>query len=186
MNVRPRIYCISLAWLTIFRHTAPMYVNHFHWAVRRGDEGLQRFIADGFAAIPEDELGLINEKWFGALLPQPALPYLRYAGYGVVVLVGGGARAGAVESPAAPTGGCPHRGAAPGARGGTPLARRDSEAARDLLEHEVIRRTAELEAAMAEQQALFDSASVGIVLTRERRILRGNRRLDEMFGYAPV
>ncbi|WP_177187714.1 response regulator [Formivibrio citricus] len=46
------------------------------------------------------------------------------------------------------------------------------------LEHLVAERTAEL-------QALFDSACVGIVLTRDRVIVRGNARLDEMFGYAP-
>ena len=48
---------------------------------------------------------------------------------------------------------------------------------RENLEHRVADRTAEL-------QALFDSASTGIVLMRERTILRSNRRADEMFGYA--
>ena len=40
-----------------------------------------------------------------------------------------------------------------------------------------------LHAALQEQQALFDSASVGIVLARERQIIRCNRRIDEMFGW---
>ncbi|WP_374486080.1 response regulator [Zoogloea sp.] len=184
MDERPAAYLLHQFGIADdFRHTAPMYANHFQWAVRRGDEALQRFIAAGFAAIPEEELGLINEKWFGALLEQSP-PYQRYAGYGVVALVAVvlalvlwsrqlrkrvGARTEELRQ----------------ALEEVRLARRDSEAARDLLEQEVVRRTAQLEAAMAEQQALFDSASVGIVLTRERRIVRGNRRLDEMFGYAP-
>ena len=36
----------------------------------------------------------------------------------------------------------------------------------------------------AEQQAIFDAASSGIVLMQNRTILRCNRRLEEIFGYA--
>ncbi|QFY88020.1 response regulator [Magnetovirga frankeli] len=46
---------------------------------------------------------------------------------------------------------------------------------RNNLEQRVSERTAEL-------QAVFDSASSGIVLAQQRRIRRGNRRLDELFG----
>jgi two-component system sensor histidine kinase/response regulator len=45
------------------------------------------------------------------------------------------------------------------------------------LEQRVADRTAEL-------QALFDSASVGIVLMKDRVIVHCNRRMDEMLGYA--
>ncbi|MEW5903297.1 MAG: response regulator [Pseudomonadota bacterium] len=45
------------------------------------------------------------------------------------------------------------------------------------LERRVRDRTAEL-------QALFDSASVGIVLAKERTITSCNRRMDQLFGYA--
>ncbi|WP_374262102.1 response regulator, partial [Zoogloea sp.] len=54
---------------------------------------------------------------------------------------------------------------------------------RSHLEEEVARRTADLAAAIEEQEAIFDSASVGIVLLKARRIVRTNRRMDEMFGY---
>ena len=53
---------------------------------------------------------------------------------------------------------------------------------RDSLEVEVARRTADLAAAIEEQQALFDSASVGIVLMKERHIVRCKRRMAEMLG----
>ena len=54
---------------------------------------------------------------------------------------------------------------------------RELEHQRENLEHLVAERTAEL-------QALFDSASVGIALLRDRRIVNCNHRLDELFGYA--
>ncbi len=54
-----------------------------------------------------------------------------------------------------------------------------------LLEAEVARRTADLATAIEEEAAILDSASVGIVVLKERRIVRTNRRMDEMFGYAP-
>ncbi len=56
---------------------------------------------------------------------------------------------------------------------------------RTQLEQLVESRTAELNVALREQNALFDAASAGIVLMRDRRIVRCNRRLDDMFGYAP-
>ncbi|KAB2965107.1 response regulator [Zoogloea sp.] len=52
------------------------------------------------------------------------------------------------------------------------------KAVNEALEQRVRERTAEL-------QALFDSASVGIVLVRDGLIVHGNRRLDELFGCAP-
>jgi two-component system sensor histidine kinase/response regulator len=55
----------------------------------------------------------------------------------------------------------------------------------DLLEDEVARRTADLAIAIEEEAAILDSASVGIVVMKGRRIVRANRRMDEMFGYDP-
>ncbi|HEX6690673.1 MAG TPA: PAS domain-containing protein, partial [Burkholderiales bacterium] len=42
----------------------------------------------------------------------------------------------------------------------------------------------ELQRVLAEQQALLDNVVVGIVISRERRIVRCNRRFEEMFGFA--
>lgn len=63
---------------------------------------------------------------------------------------------------------------------------------RDHLEQEVQARTAELAATTAslieannEQQALFDAATAGIVFVRDRKIVRLNRTLAELFGYTP-
>ena len=55
---------------------------------------------------------------------------------------------------------------------------------RHHLEQIVESRTAELNAAVREQDALFDAASTGIVLMRDRVIIRCNKRMDEMFGYS--
>ena len=50
------------------------------------------------------------------------------------------------------------------------------KSANENLERKVADRTAEM-------QALFDSASVGIVLMKDRLIVKCNRRMDEMLGY---
>lgn len=42
-----------------------------------------------------------------------------------------------------------------------------------------------LREALAELQVIFDNAFVGVCYTRERVIVRCNRRFEEMFGYAP-
>ena len=55
---------------------------------------------------------------------------------------------------------------------------------REHLEELIESRTAELHTAIREQDAIFDAASAGIVLTRDRIIVRCNRRLDEMLGYS--
>ena len=41
----------------------------------------------------------------------------------------------------------------------------------------------ELQRVLAEQQALLDNVVVGIAISRERRIVRCNRRFEEMFGF---
>ncbi len=71
-------------------------------------------------------------------------------------------------------------------------AERELAEYRDELERRVAARTAELAAtteslrsASEEQQAVFDAATVGIVLTRNRTILRCNRTLERTLGYEP-
>jgi PAS domain S-box-containing protein len=51
------------------------------------------------------------------------------------------------------------------------------------LEETVAERTAELALLNQEQQAIFDSASVGIALLKNRIIQQNNARLDQMLGY---
>ena len=51
------------------------------------------------------------------------------------------------------------------------------------LEELVAERTAEIDAARIEQQAIFDSAPVGIVLIQDHQIMRCNREIDKIFGY---
>lgn len=43
----------------------------------------------------------------------------------------------------------------------------------------------EIERLLREQRAIFDTASIGIVFLRERRIVRCNRRFEDLFGYTP-
>ncbi len=55
----------------------------------------------------------------------------------------------------------------------------------ESLEQRVAERTAELAAINDEQRTIFESASTGIVLLRNRVIVRCNRKLEEISGYAP-
>lgn len=55
---------------------------------------------------------------------------------------------------------------------------------REHLEQLIEIRTAELNTTIHERDALFDAASTGIVLLKDRIIMRCNRRMDEMLGYA--
>ena len=38
---------------------------------------------------------------------------------------------------------------------------------------------------LREQEAIFEAASIGIILVRDRRAVRCNRRFEQMYGYAP-
>jgi two-component system sensor histidine kinase/response regulator len=71
-------------------------------------------------------------------------------------------------------------------------AQLELERYRQQLQQMVEARTAELEAATvalreagAEQQAIFDAAITGLLMVRNRIILRCNRTLETMFGYGP-
>ena len=59
-----------------------------------------------------------------------------------------------------------------------------SEAAQPRAHEEVLRRAeASLREALAEEQTIFDTVMVGIVIMKDRIIQRCNRRYAEMFGY---
>ncbi len=60
-----------------------------------------------------------------------------------------------------------------------------AEEARIRLEAEMARRLRDLDDTTAEFRAIVESASAGIVLMRDRHIVHCNRRMDEIFGYAP-
>lgn len=51
------------------------------------------------------------------------------------------------------------------------------------LEELVMSRTVQLEAVNQEQSAIFDSATTGLALVKDRVILRCNKKLEEIFGY---
>jgi PAS domain S-box-containing protein len=59
------------------------------------------------------------------------------------------------------------------------------QAANERLESQVQARTTELRAASEQLGGIFETASSGIVLTQERRIVRCNRELEAIFGYGP-
>ncbi|MGB3224724.1 MAG: PAS domain S-box protein [Desulforhopalus sp.] len=54
----------------------------------------------------------------------------------------------------------------------------------DTLEQQVALRTAELAAINDEQRTVFESAGTGIVLLRDRVIMRCNRKMEEISGYS--
>ncbi len=53
----------------------------------------------------------------------------------------------------------------------------------DITEHEKAAEVART--ASAEQSAIFEAATMGIAFLKDRVIMRGNRLLDQMFGYEP-
>ena len=64
-------------------------------------------------------------------------------------------------------------------------AERELAKYREGLEALVTERAASLRVANEQQQAIFDAASAGIMLVRDRRIERCNRRMEELYGYGP-
>jgi PAS domain-containing protein len=75
-----------------------------------------------------------------------------------------------------------------GAAGGPRRARRAPRGGRGgppRLDAETAGRIRELDDTAAEFRAIVEAASSGIVLMRDRHIVHCNRRMDEIFGYAP-
>ncbi|MDX9994445.1 MAG: PAS domain S-box protein [Rhodocyclaceae bacterium] len=62
-------------------------------------------------------------------------------------------------------------------------AENELAAYRAQLEDQVAIRTAELAQAIKELQAVFDAATAGIVFVKDRKIVRCNRTMEQIFGY---
>ncbi len=63
-----------------FRHSPPLYVGEFHWAVAKGNDALKLLIDEGFARITAQERQLIDERWLGTrLTSDPWVAALRHA-----------------------------------------------------------------------------------------------------------
>ena len=51
-----------------FRHSAPLYVGEFHWAVARGRSDLKQGVEEGFSRISPEERAAIETRWLGTKL----------------------------------------------------------------------------------------------------------------------
>ncbi len=69
-----------------FRHSPPLYVGEFHWAVAKGKADLKQLIAAGFARITPEEREAIETRWLGAKLATGVWPGI--ARYGIQALLG--------------------------------------------------------------------------------------------------
>jgi diguanylate cyclase (GGDEF)-like protein/PAS domain S-box-containing protein len=71
-----------------FRHSPPLYVGEFHWAVAKGRSDLKQLVSDGFARIPAQEKLAIERRWLGERLAEES-PWARFTrpfAYGLVTL----------------------------------------------------------------------------------------------------
>jgi two-component system, sensor histidine kinase and response regulator len=65
-----------------FRHTAPLYVGEFHWAVAKGRMDLKELVESGFSRISAAERAAIETRWMGQKLAAGYWPQLiRYGAY---------------------------------------------------------------------------------------------------------
>jgi two-component system sensor histidine kinase/response regulator len=163
-----------------FRKAFELYQGQFHRAVRKGNTDILDLVERGMASITHQEREALRKTWMG----QP-LPYSDVL-YHAALLVGALALAGFVlllwtwtlrRRVAAKTRELQH------ALEAVHAARQESEAARDRLEIEVARRTADLSAALEEQEVLLETATSGIALITDRTLMRCNRRLHEICGW---
>ncbi|WP_161493368.1 transporter substrate-binding domain-containing protein [Zoogloea sp. LCSB751] len=91
MDEGPANYYLYRAGLhTEFVKAFDLYQGQFHRAVRRGDEAILVQIEQGIAAIGEDELKALNEKWMGT--PIRWEPYSKIVGiaFASLLLLGAG------------------------------------------------------------------------------------------------
>ncbi|MDR3412728.1 MAG: EAL domain-containing protein [Formivibrio sp.] len=69
-----------------FRHSAPLYVGEFHWAVAKGRTDIKRLVEDGFSRITANERTAIETRWLGEPLTTGLWPGIAH--YGGYVLLG--------------------------------------------------------------------------------------------------
>ena len=173
-------YMYRLKAQRAFRKAFDLYRGEFHRAVRKGNTDILDLVERGMAAITPEERDALQQAWMGQ--PIPYVDYLRNAGLvvGTLLLAWGALlvwtwtlrrRVDAKTEQLRL------------ALDEVDAARKDSEAARDRLELEVARRTADLSAALEEQKALFETATSGIALITDRTLKRCNRRLHELCGW---
>jgi PAS domain S-box-containing protein len=163
-----------------FEPAFQLYEGRFHRAVREGDTATLRLVERGMAAISVAEESAIHHKWmhrpvdYGPLVRSLGLATLLLLVLGLVLLAWTQLLRRRVRA---------RTEALSQALAEVQQARRESEAARARLEVEVAERTAALAAAVDEQRVIFDTATSGIALIKDRVLLRCNRRLHEIFGW---
>lgn len=160
-----------------FLHTAPLYSAPGHWAVRSDQPELLVQIQRGFQQISEQDEQSLRDKWLGRAVATPLIPiWVTWLFYGVLALLAvllvillwlRTLRRLVIQRT------------------------QELENYQTHLEELVGQRTQELTALTEdlqqsgkEQQAVFDTAMVGILLLHDQKIMRCNRSLEQMLGFA--
>jgi len=94
MDKPPALYLLhQLGINQDYLYTESLFTGAFHRAVRKGDSTTLALVAGGFANISPEEATRIQEKWFGATVPEPDLAMhlyqARYALLGMALLAAG-------------------------------------------------------------------------------------------------
>jgi len=166
----------------LFRPAFELYRERFHRAVREGERDTLALVERGMALISEAEREALREKWLTEPfeLADYARPLFWTLGLllllWLLLLAWTSSLRRRVTARTAEL----HKALAE-----VRAARQASETARDRLEIEVARRTRELAQALGEQQAIFETATSGIALIRERVLVRCNARLHQILGWEP-
>jgi PAS domain S-box-containing protein len=163
-----------------FTKAFELYRGRFHRAVREGDQDKLALVERGMALISEEERAALQRKWM--YQPTDYGVWLRYAGLASLLLLLAAALL-LLWTTALRRQVRSQTEALSQALAEVEQARAQSEAARDRLELEVAARTAELAATVDEQRAIFNTASSGIALIKDRVLVRCNRQLHSLFGW---
>ncbi|MDP1526186.1 MAG: EAL domain-containing protein [Rhodocyclaceae bacterium] len=149
-----------------FRHTAALYVGEFHWAVAKDRADLQQVVAAGFAKITPEERRAIEVRWLGERLQASTWDRYKwpilYSLLGLTLLTSVLLAISWI------------------------LRRQVANRTQALSQTLKSLRTSEdnFKTLLDEQRLIFDNAHVGILLLQNRRILKCNQHLADMFGFA--